>query len=499
MTFRRRFHTLLDQAPPTAEAIEFEGTWVTWGTIQAVSRSLDSALTARGLGSGARVGLVLENRPEHVAVLLSVLATDRTVVTFSALQPAQRLAADVARADVPVVVGTSRQLNGEGVRAAAGDALVLELHADHVEADGPILPATPLEGEVAPRVAIEMLTSGTTGPPKRVQLTEHQFAAALATGAPEPPRDGLFRSGITIVVTPMVHIGGFWSALSPLYAGRRICLLSRFELESWVAAVERHRPRATALVPAAIRAVLRADVPADKLASLEVMTSGTTFCPPELVDEMLERYGVRVLLTYGATEFAGAIALWTRRLHDKYWETKKGATGRPVPGVELRITGPDGAVLSAGERGILEVRSAQSPLGNDSWQRTSDLASLDEDGFLWIHGRVDDMIVRGGFKVAPETVREALESHPAVHEAAVAPLSDDRLGAVPVAAVEIEHDQRIPTQEELRAHCRSLLLPYEVPVNIVVMDALPRTPSHKVSRLDLLEHIKSVMGADAPA
>ncbi|WP_242423828.1 class I adenylate-forming enzyme family protein, partial [Frankia sp. EI5c] len=300
----------------------------------------------------------------------------------------------------------------------------------------------------------------------------------------------LFRGGVTIVATPMVHIGGFWGAVSTLYTGRRIVLFPRFELDSWLDAVERHRPAAAGVVPAGLRAILAAEVPADRLASLRVILSGTTFCPPELVDAMLQRYGIRVLPTYGATEFAGAIALWTAQLHEKYWATKAGAAGRPVPGVELRVTGAGGAVLPVGEQGVLEVRSAQSPVGAQAWQSTSDLASIDADGFLWIHGRADDAIVRGGFKVQPETVREALERHPAVREAAVAPLPDERLGFVPVAAVEIEPGAEVDGAE-LRRFCRDVLLPYEVPVHVIVLDELPRTPSYKVSRIELLELVEA--------
>ena len=499
MTFRERFRQLLDEAPEDREAVEFDGAWTTWGTLQAVASSLDSALTARGLGVGSRVGVVLENRPEHVAVLLGVLATGRTVVTFSGLQPPARLAADIARAEVPAVVGRSEFWSGEDVRAAAGEALVMELSEDRVTTTQPIEPKSPGSNALAPGVEIEMLTSGTTGAPKRVLLLERQFATALATSVPEPLPDALFRSGTTIVAAPMVHIGGLWGALSPIYTGRRICLLARFELEPWLAAVERHRPRASGLVPAALRSILETDVPAARLASLQVITSGTTYCPTEIVDGMLEKYGIRVLPTYGATEFAGAIAMWSLRMHEKHWESKKGAAGRPIRGVELRVSRPGGEVLEAGQEGILEVRSAQSPLGPAEWQRTSDLAVIDADGFVWIRGRTDDAIIRGGFKIQPETVRAALEQHPAVREAAVAPWPDERLGAVPVAGVELEEGADVPTGQALRDHCRTLLLPYEVPVHVVVLDELPRTPSHKVSRDDLLDQIRAAISRGVPA
>ncbi|MFI0961318.1 class I adenylate-forming enzyme family protein [Streptomyces sp. NPDC021080] len=491
MSARLRFRELLEQAPDDVAAINFEGAWTTWGTLRSVASSLDAALDAHGLGSGARVGLVIENRPEHVAVIIALLATDRTVVTFSSLQPPARLSADIERSNVPAVVGTARVLGLDGVTEAAGRALVLELSADSVDQRRPGERTTPHPQDISPGVAIEMLTSGTTGPPKRVLLGERQFDTALSTSVPEPPKTGLFRSGVSIVCTPIVHIGGFWGAVSPLYAGRRIVLFPRFLLDPWVESVAEHRPRAAGLVPAALRAVLAADIPAEKLAGLEVITTGTTFCPSDLVDAFLDRYGIRILSNYGATEFAGAIASWTRSLHEKWWAAKAGAAGRAMPGVTLRVTGPEGAELPVGETGILEVRSAQSPVGGDAWQRTSDLASIDEDGFLWIRGRADDAIIRGGFKVQPETVKSALERHSAVREAAVAPLADERLGAVPVAAVELEPGAAVPEAEELRQFCRDALLPYEVPVHVVVLDALPRTPSLKVSRVELMELIQA--------
>jgi acyl-coenzyme A synthetase/AMP-(fatty) acid ligase len=266
-----------------------------------------------------------------------------------------------------------------------------------------------------------------------------------------------------------------------------------------VSAVERHRLRAAGLVPAALRSVLDADVPAERLASLQVVTSGTTACPAELADAFFRRYGVRVLMTYGATEFAGAVAGWTMPLHEKWWDTKAGSAGRAFPGVELRVTGTDGAELPAGESGLLEIRSGQAAQGRDEWVRTSDLARIDADRFVWILGRADDAIVRGGFKIQPETVKRALELHPAVREAAVAGLPDERLGAVPVAAVEIEPGHVAPDVAELIALCRSELTPYEVPKHVLVVDALPRTPSTKVSRVELLDLVRATLAERTPA
>lgn len=486
MGVRNRLARLLAEAPPDAPAIEAEGSWTTWGLIRSTARSLDEELNRRGLGRGSRIGVVLENSPEHVATLMALLATERCLVTLSPMQPAERLVSDIAHSGAPVVVASPEVFDRPGLREAVeADALAVQVdRTGAVEVLGGQVTEAAGDGR---GVLIEMLTSGTTGPPKRVHLGEDQFDSALRTSVPPPKEDELFRSGVAVVCAPLVHIGGLWGAVGPLYSGRRVVLLPKFSLEPWLAAVEKHRPRAAGLVPAALRTVLDADVPRERLASLEVLTSGTTYCPPGLADEFMAKYGIRVLMTYGATEFAGAVAAWTLPMHQQWWETKAGSAGRAMPGVDLRVTDDEGRALPAGESGRLEIRTPQAPRGADRWVRTSDLARIDADGFLFVDGRADDAIMRGGFKVHPGQVAKVLERHGAVREAAVAPFPDERLGQVPVAAVELVADAPRPVATELVELCREVLMPYEVPVHVAVLEELPRTPSLKVSRVDLLE------------
>lgn len=496
MGARSRLGGLLAGAPPEADAVEFEQAWWTWGKLRLTADALDEALSALGIGPAARVGVVLENRPEHVAVVIGLMAAGRCVVTFSPLMPADRMAADITGCGLAAVVASDEVLERAGVRAAVtsgGAALALGTDGS-VRVSGGSVRGVP---ELAPGVVIEMLTSGTTGPPKRVRLRDRQFDQALLSGSGPVKPGVLLRSGTVISATPMVHIGGMWGVVASLHAGRKVALLPRFELKSWVSAVERHRPRAASLVPAALRTVLDAGVPAEKLRSLEVVTSGTTYCPPELADAFHDRYGIPVLMTYGATEFTGAVAMWTLPMHRRWWADKRGSAGQAVRGVEMRVVDSEGRPAGPDGTGHLEIRSAQSPAGPGEWVRTSDLARIDADGFLFIEGRADDAIIRGGFKVQPETVRAALERHPAVAEAAVVPLPDRRLGQVPAAAVEIRPGTAAPAEAELVAECRRVLAPYEVPVHVAVVGALPRTPSSKVSRVDLVALIKASRAAES--
>ncbi|MGH3282280.1 MAG: class I adenylate-forming enzyme family protein, partial [Trebonia sp.] len=180
-----------------------------------------------------------------------------------------------------------------------------------------------------------------------------------------------------------------------------------------------------------------------------------------------------------------------------YWADKKGSVGLPFPGVRLRVIDDEGNLSPTGQTGRLEVASRQAGRSPDRWVTASDLAHLDEDGYLFIDGRADDVIVRGGFKVAPDTVARALRSHAAVHEAAVAGLADTRLGQIPVAAVELRPGTSV-TPEELRTHCRSSLTPYEVPAEVHIVDKLPRGAALKVERrrlIAMLEELRSGTGA----
>jgi acyl-CoA synthetase (AMP-forming)/AMP-acid ligase II len=235
--------------------------------------------------------------------------------------------------------------------------------------------------------------------------------------------------------------------------------------------------------------VLDADVDPESLRSIQVVTSGSAALPVAVQEAFESKYGIAVLPSYGATEFAGGVAGWTLPLHREWAERKRGSVGRPQPGRELRVVDADtGAELPTGTPGRLEVR------GRDTdWVRTTDIARIDADGFLWIDGRSDDAIVRGGFKVFPGEIVDVLRAHPAVRDAGVTGIDDERLGAVPVAAVELR-DGATVTGEELENHVRQQLASYKVPTEVRVVDSLPRTPSMKVSQPELRELF---VGADA--
>jgi long-chain acyl-CoA synthetase len=359
----------------------------------------------------------------------------------------------------------------------------------------------PREGD--PAIAIEMLTSGTTGPAKRVPLGRRQLEASLTAALrhnnrPEATDKPPLTGAVGMVTLPIVHIGGLWALLQSLVAARPIVMLERFSMSGWHNAIKEHKPILVGLPPPAIREVLNSDIPGEDLASVRAVTSGTAPVDPVMVDAFVARYGIPILITYGATEFAGAVAGWTLKDFRASWANKKGSVGRPFPGVQLQVVDEDGTVLPAGQTGRLQVASPQVGDSADRWVTTSDLAHIDGDGYLYIDGRADDVIVRGGFKIAPDTVVRALRTHDAVADAAVAGLADARLGQIPVAAV-VLRSAMTATGDELRAHCRASLTPYEVPVQVFVVDELPRGAALKIDRRRLvatLEKLTAVTQSD---
>jgi acyl-CoA synthetase (AMP-forming)/AMP-acid ligase II len=489
-------------AADDARMLQCDGQGVTWGQVRDLTDRIDRELTAAGCGPGGRVAVVLGNRVESVAAIIAIFRATRTLVTISPMQPTERLSADLIATGAdyllapgglwsePVFVDAVAELGASAFSVDATDV------ACRAGANG-----SPRGGD--PAVAIEMLTSGTTGPAKRIPLGRKQIEVALSSALqhnnrPETRDKPPLTGAVGMVTLPIVHIGGLFALLQSLVAARPIVMLERFTLSGWHNAIKEHRPILVGLPPPAIRAVLDSDIPPEDLDSVRAINSGTAPVDPAMVDAFVERYGIPILVTYGATEFAGAVAGWTVKDFHASWADKKGSVGRPFPGVCLQVVDEDGTVRPVGQTGRLQVASPQVGDAADNWVMTSDLAHIDDDGYLYIDGRADDVIVRGGFKIAPETVVRALRTHEAVADAAVAGLADDRLGQIPVAAVELR-SAMTASGEELRAHCRASLTPYEVPAQVFVVDALPRGAALKVDRrrlISTLEKLTAVSQSD---
>lgn len=476
---------------PASPALEYHQRWHSWGELSAIIDAVEAILTANSLGVGVRIGGILRNTPHIAAVIVGTITSDRCIVTLNPALPEDKLVGDIVALKTPVVIAESADWERPTILDAVrtSGALGIEITGDPAQPARIILPLTGSDfRRDAEGVGIEMLTSGTTGTPKRIPLKAANFARMVLEAAVfenrdinAPPR---LSSAVTIANTPFSHIGGIFSLFVTLSAGRKACMLDRFRVKEFVDAVQRHKPKVVGAPPSALRMILDAKVPKEALASLVAFRTSTAPLDPDLADQFYEQFGVPVLQNYGATEFAGGVAGWTLGDFRKSGKERRGSVGKMNPGIDGRIVDPEtGEPLPYGEKGLLELRATHLGDGK-SWVRTTDLARMDEEQFLWILGRADNAIIRGGFKIMPDDVVKAIESHPAVLEACVVALPDPRLGQVPGAGYREKSGQSV-SEDDLRAFLRERLTAYQVPAKLMRVDEFPRTPSMKPSQPEM--------------
>lgn len=465
-------------------AIDFEGRWFTWGEIRHVADRVGSVLDGSGVMARAPVALVARNRPCTVAALLGLISRGHTIRMVHPFQSSAAMARDVERLKPAALVGAAGEFTDDmrsvllregvaGIAISDTDASAvsgLEKCGSHI-----------VEVPIHPR--IEILTSGTTGPPKHFAISFDMIARyhvgvhLLASGRGE----GLLDMPPMTLFFPLGNISGVYSTLPTLLRGRRAELWDRFTVPAWHQHVLRYRPELSGLPPAGVQMVLEANIPREDLASIRYLSTGAAPLDPTVQKVFEEHYGIPILLSYGATEFAGPVAAMTAELYPEWGKRKFGSVGRPIGGAQLRVIDPDtGAVLPAGKEGLLEVIS---PRIGPGWIRTSDVALIDEDGFLFHRGRADGAIIRGGFKLLPETIERALLLHPAVSAAAVVGIPDLRLGQVPAAAIQLKPGPTPPTPADLETHLRAHVFATHVPVKWRFVEELPRNRSMKTDRV----------------
>jgi len=465
--------------------IEFEGRWYSGREVAAYGAAIEDAMRDAGVSNKAPVGLVVRNRLPHAAAIIGFLAAGRPVSMIYSFQSPEAIGRDIEKLKLSAIVAEHEDWTEPVIHAAkrTGSAgVAISMQPPLVSAVGGLerRDTTRQHAEVEPGVALQILTSGTTGPPKRqaiktsvLERTAFSVTSGEKVPPDAPPEFAYWQFGGI----------GVCQLVAGVYNARRIAMLERFTVDGFVRAIKTHGVKRSGVQPAVIRMLLDTNVPKEDLASLDFIISASGPLDPETRDEFEARYGIPVMLAYGATEFAGSLCAWTADDHIEFGASKRDSVGRPLSDTQLRIVDPDtGAELPAGEQGLLEAKVA--PISPD-WIRTTDIASIDADGFVTLHGRADGAINRGGFKILPETVRRVLVSHPAVRDACVVGVPDKRLGQVPFAAIEVTPGQPDPSDDELKDLVRQSLPPYNVPVAFAVVDELPRNPALKVSLPDV--------------
>jgi long-chain acyl-CoA synthetase len=354
-------------------------------------------------------------------------------------------------------------------------------------------------------VAIVLFTSGTTSTPKAVELS-HNNMTSYVTGTVE--FDSADADDAALICVPPYHIAGVGAALSNLYAGRKMVYLTNFDAREWVRLVDAEGVTTATVVPTMLDRIVSVLEHGGHvgLPTLRNLAYGGSKVGLPLVRKALELLPhVGFVNAYGLTETSSTIAVLTPEDHrsahgagEPAMAKRLGSVGRPVPGIEIQIRDESGTEVGPGETGELYVRGDQvsgryagigSVLDDEGWFPTRDLATVDEDGYLFIGGRSDDTIIRGGENIAPAELEDVLMEHPQVREVAVVGVEDPHWGqAIVAVVVPVEGSARDP--EELREHVRRCLRGSRTPDRVVFRDELPTSPTGKVLRRDIVESLR---------
>ena len=347
-------------------------------------------------------------------------------------------------------------------------------------------------------VAVLLYTSGTTAAPKAA-LLRHRHLLAYVWNTVE--FGSAAEDDAALVAVPPYHIAGLANLLTNLYAGRRIVYLTAFDAADWLATVRRERVTHAMLVPTMLARVVAEVRGGDAgTPTLRSLAYGGARMPRPVLEQALRVFpGTGFVNAYGLTETASSIAVLSPEDHraaltssDPVVRERLGSVGRGLPGIEFQVRAEDGSVVAAGESGLVYVRGGQvsgeyggqSALDADGWFATRDRGRLDSGGYLFIEGRSDDTIIRGGENIAPAEIEDVLLTHPGITEAAVVGVPDPEWGQRLVAVVVGDGDG-----DEIRQWVRERLRSSKTPETIVFRSELPKTDTGKLLRRVLLAEL----------
>jgi acyl-CoA synthetase (AMP-forming)/AMP-acid ligase II len=350
-------------------------------------------------------------------------------------------------------------------------------------------------------IAIQLYTSGTTGQPKGVMLSQNGFVKHLRhIGEANVEWNRWTSDDVGLVVMPVAHIAGSgWGAWSAFFGATAI-IERQFSVESVFDNIERERISKLFVVPAALQMMVRDPrAPTIDYGCLRQISYGASPISPTLLRECIDVFGCEFVQMYGMTETSGTIVALPPEDHHPDGTPRMKSAGKPLPGVEVAIIGPAGERLGPGAVGEIITRSLANMSGYwnqpeatsktldfEGWLHTGDAGYLDQDGYLYIHDRIKDMIISGGENIYPTEIENTLSGHPDVAEVAAIGVPDERWGEA-VKAFVVLRPGRTAKEAELLDWLRPQIAAFKVPKSIEFRDALPRNASGKLLKRSLRE------------
>jgi long-chain acyl-CoA synthetase len=499
-TIRQYVDRRAAEQPDTPYVIAPEsGAILTYGELRRASCELTWFLIARGLCKSDKVALMLHNGYQTARLLIGTMYGGYTVVPLNLLSQRSQLEYVLEHSDTKLVF-TSAELEQRLREALSNisrriDVIVIDPDSPQIFGDGNIA-----ESDVPPVTgddeSLLMYTSGTTGVPKGVL---HTHRSVVAGGEYTTRAHELGRGDRVLCALPLYHINGqIVTAVAPLVHGGGVVMPHRFSVGTYWETVAKWQCTWINVVPTIIAYLLNAPTPSEiglDVSRVKFCRSASAPLPPELHRAFEERFGIGIIETFGMTE-TNAPCFTNPR------DPARRKIGSPGPafGNEARVIDiATGAALPPNVPGEVMVRgenvmkcyykdpeNTAKTIERDGWMHTGDLGYLDEDGFLFVTGRLKELIIKGGENIAPREIDEALLKHPAVLEAAAVGIPDVNYGQEIMACIVLKPGCTC-TADELRSHAEAELGRYKSPKLIHLVDALPKGPSGKVQRLKLLE------------
>ena len=503
-------HALIERAAARhggrAYALAAEGgESMTHAELAASCREIGAWLRQRGVAAGDTVSLVMPNGLQTMRLLLGAMHAGVCVNPVNLLAQADQMRYVLDHADARLVVvapeweARVRLLAAELVRPVQIEVMAADALLANGLGDSGALAAlepgadAPADEPAGDAVALLMYTSGTTGMPKGVMLTQANLAANAEAVSAE---HGLSETDRVLAVMPLYHINAFTvTMLAPLVAGGSLAMAPKFSASRfWEQAVESACSWLN-VVPTMVSFLLEGEAPPrESLARIRFCRSASAALPPEHHRAFEARFGIGIIETMGLTETAAPA--FSNPIEPE--RRKLGSVGR-ASGGEARVVDALLAPVADGVTGELAIRgphvmrgyykntaATRAAFTPDRWLRTGDLGHRDGDGFFYVTGRIKELIIKGGENIAPREIDEALLMHPAVLEAAAVGIADTHYGQEIMACVVLKPGAAC-SEDELRAFCNERLGRYKSPKVLRFVEALPRGPSGKVQRLKLLE------------
>jgi acyl-CoA synthetase (AMP-forming)/AMP-acid ligase II len=472
-------------------------------TAARLQRRARNAAAQFGTGSAKHVVLLDVNSEAVPIALFGAALANMPFVPVNYRLDDARLGEIVSRlVPAAVVAGldaAQRIRDRDGITTIERETLGRDVGADNASTPPPASDADP------EAVAVMLFTSGTTGVAKAA-LLRHRHLVSYVIGTVEFM--GAHEDEAQLVSVPPYHIAGISAILTSIYAGRRIVYLPTFEAGSWVATAASERISHAMLVPTMLGRILDVIETRDtRLPALSHLSYGGGRMPVELIERAMDLLPhVDFVNAYGLTETSSTVAVLGPEQHREAFASSDPAVrarlrsvGVPLPSVEVEIRSSGGAVVPVGERGEVYVRGGQvageylgrSLLTEDGWFPTRDAGYFDEGGFLYLDGRLDDVIVRGGENLSPGEIEDVLLDHEAVAAACVVGVPDMQWGEVVAAVVVLVVDEHA-SEGELRRWVRARLRSAKAPEFIEFRDELPYNETGKLLRRVLRDELTEV-------